>query len=218
MTIESFILIGGRSTRFGSDKFAVQFGGKSLIQRTAETIRNAIEPSKITLVAATNDQFPATVLTTPFPVIFDLHAGRGPIGGFHAALAYARTDWILVLACDLPFISSDLLRHLADQISDEFDAIAPIQPDDRPQPLCALYRVKPCLKIIEQPLINNRSAPPVRAIFDKLRTKFVPFEDIRHLSDSENFFLNMNKPDDFILMNKINDKIRHPAAKRSKAR
>ena len=84
------------------------------------------------------------------------------------------------------------MRHLARLISDDFDAIAPIQPDGRVQPLCAFYRVKSCLKVVEEPLAENRIAPPLRAIFEHVETRFVRFDEVADLPNSENFFLNAN--------------------------
>jgi molybdopterin-guanine dinucleotide biosynthesis protein A len=73
------------------------------------------------------------------PFIFDLHEGRGPLGGLQAALAYARTPWIFVLACDYPFVSGDLIRLLAGRVHDELGAVVPEQEDGRMQPLCGFY-------------------------------------------------------------------------------
>ncbi len=192
MEIEAFILIGGRSRRFGRDKAGVKFGNEPLIERTAKTVRNAISPTQITCVAANGGQIGFAGL----PIVFDLHEGFGPIGGLHAALAYARTDWILVVACDLPLISSELIAMLAGMILDDIDACVPVQPDGRVQPLCAFYQVGPCLKILEDFLIKGRRSLSVNAFLDQVKTRTVSFDAIQDLPGSENFFLNMNTVDD----------------------
>jgi molybdopterin-guanine dinucleotide biosynthesis protein A len=194
MTIDSFILIGGRSARFGSPKALIQIDGQPLIERTARTIRAAIPDTRVTLVASTPEQFLG--LGAGLPFVFDLHPDRGPWGGLHAALAYARTDWIFVTACDYPFISVDLLEYLAGLIDGPSDAIVPTQPDDRLQPLCAFYRAGPCLEIAEEFLTGNRSTPPLRAIFDRVEARIVPFDEIARLPGAENFFTNINTPAD----------------------
>jgi molybdopterin-guanine dinucleotide biosynthesis protein A len=73
-------------------------------------------------------------------MIADLRPGFGAWSGLHAAVAYSRSEWALVLACDYPFVTSDLLTLLAGFASKECDAVVPVQPDGRLQPLCALYR------------------------------------------------------------------------------
>jgi molybdenum cofactor guanylyltransferase len=114
----------------------------------------------------------------------------------HAALAYARTEWIFVTACDYPFISIELIKYLKDRISEDFDAIVPVQPDERVQPLITFYRTKSCLAAAEDLLRPNRSTPPLRAIFDHVRTKTIPFADMARLPNAENFFANINTPGD----------------------
>jgi molybdopterin-guanine dinucleotide biosynthesis protein A len=202
--IDSFILIGGRSSRFGSPKALLKLDGQPLLDRTAETLTAALPETRITLVASAPEQFLG--LGTNLPFIFDLYPERGPVGGLHAALAYARTEWIFVTACDYPFISIELLQFLKSQIDDNHDAIVPIQPDGRLQPLCAFYRTKPCLKTIEEMVQPNRPTPPLRTIFDHVRVCLVPFEEISHLPDAENFFLNINTPSDLNSAWEIEDK------------
>lgn len=197
MEIEAFILVGGRSSRFGRDKSAVEFGDKTLVERIVANIFAGIAPPRITLVAADNEQLMgASALSLSLPFIFDLYGGRGPVGGLHAALAYAGTHWVFVAACDPPFLSSELIARLSGVISEDVDAVVPTQSDGRVQPLCAFYRRKPCLQAVEEILLNGRSAPPLKAILDHVRTRYVSFEEVKHLPGAENFFLNMNTPAD----------------------
>lgn len=190
MIIDSYILIGGRSARFGSPKALLKLDGRPLLDRTAETIKKAFTETRITLVASSPEQFLG--LNTGLPFIFDLYPDRGPWSGLHAALAYARTEWIFVTACDYPFISVDLLKYAAGLIDGSFDAIVNAQPDGRLQPLCTFYRKEPGLRVVEEILTNNRPTPPLRAVFEKVRTRIVTFEEIAHLPNAENFFLNIN--------------------------
>jgi len=198
MNIDAFILVGGRSTRFGRDKATVSIEGDTLVERTAKTIRKAIPLARIALVAASDEQI-VTLFGSEedLPFIFDLYPGRGPFGAVHAALAHTQTEWALVLACDLPLVSAGLLRRLASFISDEFDAVVPIQPDREVQPLCAFYRRMSCLFVAEEPLLAGRSTPPVKAILDQVRTRSIQFDELSDLPGSQNFFLNMNTPDDY---------------------
>jgi molybdopterin-guanine dinucleotide biosynthesis protein A len=118
--IEAFILIGGRSSRLGTDKAFVELGGRTLAERAVENIRRGLSPERITMVAGNSTQFAIEAITADTPFIFDLVEGRGPIGGLHAALSYARTPWIFVLACDYPFVSSELIGLLAESVDDEY--------------------------------------------------------------------------------------------------
>lgn len=194
MSIETFILIGGRSTRFGRDKALAQFGGRKMVDRIADAVRGALPDGKIRLVAANDTQ--GFSLDSGFPFIFDLYPERGPLGGLHAALAYAQSEWLLALACDFPLITNELIERLSSKIRDDVDAVVPRQADGRLQPLCAFYRAAPLLKIVEDILEDDRPTPPLRSLTEKVRTRIVEFDEISDLAGSENFFFNANTPDD----------------------
>jgi molybdopterin-guanine dinucleotide biosynthesis protein A len=192
MDLEAYVLIGGRSSRLGQDKALIKLSGITLAERAAHTISTALSPKQLYLVAADEAQFAAGDLPENIPVIFDRHKGRGAYGGLHAALSKAETEWVFVLACDYPFVSAELLKYVAGFVAEEFDAIAPLQPDGRLQPLCAFYRTAACLKAVEEIMRKSEKPPPLRAVFEKVRTRFVAFDELKHLAGAENFFLNLN--------------------------
>src|SRR6476659_6598378 len=105
---EAFILIGGRSSRLGTDKAFVELDGMTLAERAVANVQRGLSPQRITMVAGSSTQFATEAIIADVPFIFDLYEGRGPLGGLHSALAYARTPWIFVLACDYPFVSTAL--------------------------------------------------------------------------------------------------------------
>ncbi len=195
MDIEAFILVGGKSSRFGRDKATFLFEGTTLAERTAETIQNAFPSAVITLVADDDPQFSES-LGQRFPFIFDIHKGRGPLGAIHAALAHAPTEWAFIVACDFPYISSDMLLRLAGLISSETDAIVPVQPDQKIQPLCGFWRVEPSLNRVAEILELDKPTPPIKAVFEQLRATFVSFDELKDLPASDKFFVNVNRPSD----------------------
>lgn len=200
MDIEAYILIGGRSSRLGRDKAFVAVGGMTLAQRSLNTVRESGIASKTTFVAANETQFAIQAITLDAPFIFDLVEGRGPLGGLHAALSYAQTEWILLLACDYPFVTTDLLRFLMENISDEFGTVVPEQPDGRLQPLCAFYKAEAARPLIQEIINHPRVSPPMAEIVNSLTPKIVKPSKYSHLAGFDHFFSNLNTPDD---LNKI---------------
>jgi len=194
--IEAFILIGGRSSRLGTDKAFVELGGRTLAQRAVEDVRRGLSPERITMVAGSSTQFAIEAITADTPFIFDLLEGRGPIGGLHAALSYASTPWIFVLACDYPFVSSELIGLLADNVDDEYGAVVPEQDDGRLQPLCAFYKVETARAIVEEIIERPRVSPPMHEVVDLLNPLVVKFSEYGDLDGSEEFFVNINTVED----------------------
>ncbi len=200
MDIDAFVLIGGRSSRMGRDKAAIALCGKTLAERAIETVRAGIGPSRITMVAASERQFAfRTSFAADVPFIFDLYRGRGAVGGLHAAVAHARTEWALVVACDYPLISTELIKMLASLMDDQHDAVIPVQPDGRLQPLCAFYRA---LALLENVFTSSRT-PPLHDLVCKLRQRLVEFREFAALPKADDFFLNVNTPEDLERAEKI---------------
>ncbi len=195
--IDAFILIGGRSSRLGTDKAFVELGGQTLAARAIANIRSGLPSSeRIAMVAGSSNQFATEAITADIPFIFDLYEGRGPLGGIHAALGYATTPWIFVLACDYPFIAPELLRLLAENVSDEFHAIVPEQEDGRLQPLCAFYSVAAAQSVVEEILRRPRISPPMHEIVRQLNPRIIEFAEYAHLAGSRDFFVNVNTQED----------------------
>ena len=194
--LEAFILIGGRSSRLGTDKAFVELGGMTLAERAVANIRSGLSPERITMVAGSSTQFAIQAIAADIPFIFDLHEGRGPLGGVQAALAYALTPWIFVLACDYPFVSGELIRLLADRVDDEVGAIVPEQQDGRMQPLCGFYKVETARSIVEAIIDRPRVSPPMHEVVGSLNPLVVKFDEYGHLDGSEQFFVNINTAED----------------------
>jgi len=183
--VEGFILVGGASRRMGRDKALLDFGGQTFVERIA---------SELSTVASTVSLVGARQAYSSFKNVSDIHQQWGALGGIHAALMAAKTEWAVIVACDLPFVTSGLVERLTTFISDTADAVVPIQPDGRPQPVCALYRRTTCLPEIERLVAAGEHTP--RALLAKVRTRYVEFVEISDLPAAEHFFFNVNRPED----------------------
>jgi molybdopterin-guanine dinucleotide biosynthesis protein A len=175
----------------GKNKAHLKLGGKTFVERAALSL-SAIEPRRIFLVGNFTNENKAPDIKI-LPDIFKSDS-RASIIGLHTALFHAETEWIAVLACDLPFTGGELFKRLAEFVQDELEAIVPLQKDERAQPLCALYR-KTCLPKVEAALASNEWS--LKKLLEKLETRFVRFEEISELPNAENFFFNVNTPEDF---------------------
>lgn len=185
--VQGFILVGGRSRRMGQDKAHLSLGPQTVLARIATELSTA---GPVMLVGARQ-----TYGDVSAPNVPDVHPEWGALGGIHAALAAATSSWALVVACDLPFVTRELFGRLISMIGDSTDAIVPIQFDGRPQPVCALYRREQCLPEIEKLIGAGEHTP--RTLLANVRTRYVRPEEFKDLRDSENFFLNLNTPEDF---------------------
>ncbi len=127
------MLVGGRSSRMGRDKALLPVGGTPLAARTAARVEAAA--GRVTLVGD-----PERYAGLGYPVLADRFPGEGPLGAIVTALGDTAAEWNLVVACDMPGLTSDLLQQLlqyaeANQLKITVaQGIAGI-----PEPLCAVY-------------------------------------------------------------------------------
>jgi molybdopterin-guanine dinucleotide biosynthesis protein A len=207
--VDGYVLIGGRSSRLGRDKALVLLGGVSLAERAAKTLHKALPDSRVQFVAADEEQFSKQF--GEIPVIVDTHPGRGPLGALYAAAANTRACWIAVLACDLPFVTADLMQRLAGLCCVDYDAVIPVQPDGRLQPLAAVYRSAVLGKRL-QAILDRDDTPALMSVLDTLRVHRVPYNAIAGEAHAEHLFLNINSPGD---LEKAETWHRDPSSNRS---
>ncbi|MFN2597991.1 MAG: molybdenum cofactor guanylyltransferase [Pyrinomonadaceae bacterium] len=186
--IEGFILAGGASSRMGRDKSALALGGATFVERVRRAL-SSIAP-RVSVVSAREDQGDFGL-----PLVRDEYLGAGALGGLHAALAACRAPWAAVVSCDLPFATPELFARLASLASEGFDAVAPTQPDGRPQPLCALYGARASLAAARRLLDAGELRP--RVLLRELRTRRVAFAELSDLPRAELFFTNVNTPEEY---------------------
>jgi len=132
------ILTGGESKRMGADKASVVLSGKPLL----EHVLAQLEPLFADILISVREKRPDIV----YPQIVDGSESRGPMVGIQSALEAVKTDWVFVIACDMPLISTGLIQHLAG-LRSQHDAVVPFA-FNRPQPLFGFYN-KTCLPLME---------------------------------------------------------------------
>ncbi|HXS02159.1 MAG TPA: molybdenum cofactor guanylyltransferase [Pyrinomonadaceae bacterium] len=182
---EAFILAGGASSRMGTDKSQLLIDRQTFAERIAETLLKVTD--SVTVVGRPLDGL-------NLPSVPDVYPQWGALGGLHAALAACRRDWAIIVACDLPFVTAELFQSLSSLRLDH-EAVVPIQPDGRPQPLAALYRVDPCRQRATELIEAGRRRPA--DLLEAVDTRWVSFDEIRNLEQAEKFFVNINTPSDY---------------------
>ncbi len=186
-SIAAYILAGGASRRMGTDKARLKLTGESFVARIARELRPVA--TSVTLVGGQ----PIAELND-LQHTLDVIPNWGALGGVHAALSACSASGAIVVGCDFPFVTTELFLHLL-SLSSGFDAVAPIQSDGIPQPLCSFYRVKPCLQIADE-LIKSGERKPI-ALLQSALTRWVSFVELSALKGANHFFDNVNTPEDY---------------------
>lgn len=180
----------------GADKAFLETGGETFLSRAAGNLSKVCE-NPIKIVLNRNQKHFIEKLPAGVRYVFDVYENRGAPGGIHAALRGCRSEWAIVLAVDLPLMMSETIEKLA-QIagsSKHYAAIVPLQRDERPQPLCAIYRVRDCLPKLEE-LLKTTASASVRDFLKLVSTRFIRQEELA-TGECEDVFFNVNRPTDF---------------------
>ena len=134
----TIIACGGRAKRFGADKRHQVLGGESLMDRAVARALSYGAPVALAVRGTDWSAIP------DLPVLQDPDGNLGPIGALASGFDYARTlgcGHILLIACDQPFLPTDLSDRLAGAIGDEGVALPVSNGHD--QNMAGLWRCDP---------------------------------------------------------------------------
>ena len=185
------ILAGGQATRYGGlPKGLEVVGGMRIIDR----VRAALEPVVDDLLLIANDPR-ASEWLPDVRCESDVLRDVGSVAGIHAALAHASGS-ALVVAWDMPFVPTRLLRALRDAGANA-DAVVPESDSKRGlEPLCAYYD-SACVPAIERRIAAGDRR--VIAFYDDVRLARLPAADVAVFGDPALLFMNVNTPEERIL-------------------
>jgi molybdopterin-guanine dinucleotide biosynthesis protein A len=182
------ILAGGRATRFGGrDKSALAVDGRSIRDRQIEVLRGVAD--EILIVGPSPAGSPASGIRR----VPDLAPGLGPLGGLHTALVEAHGDATAVVACDMPYISAALLRHLLELTAGGAAAVVP-RTEGGYHPLCAAY-TRACIEPAARRLA--RGDLTVAGLFDDVPVRIVGTDELDRFGDPRRLLANVNTPEDY---------------------
>lgn len=184
------ILAGGQATRMGGqDKGLVQLNDKSLIQHVIE--RLAPQTERILINANRNQD-----VYCQYGTVFSDHFKDypGPMGGIHAGLVNATTDWVGFVPCDSPMINNDLVERFCAAVTDNTDILV-AHDGDHQQPVFTLYHKRVLPKLTA---FLERGDRKIILLYKECNTQYVDF------SDSPNCFVNLNTPEELAQFGTIN--------------
>jgi molybdopterin-guanine dinucleotide biosynthesis protein A len=184
------ILAGGEARRFGGrDKSALVVDGRTILERQIAELSAIAGLADLLIVGGVSAHPSARAIADRVP-------GSGPLGGIHAALeaaAPADGDALFVVACDMPYITRELVAELFENVRDA-DIVVP-RTGRGLHPLCAVY-TRACLEPIARRLAERRLK--VMDLFADVRTRVVePGRGVGRGNDLQRLLANVNTPEDF---------------------
>ena len=196
MEISSIVLAGGKSSRFGHDKVFKTVGDQNLL----DLVINRVSPlsQETILVTAGRDALVQSDKYQGLRTVTDVYPGKGPLGGVYTGLLTSKSSFNLVVASDMPFLNTALLRHMI-QVSVGFDLVVP-RIGELVEPLHAIY-ARNCLEPMAHLLRRNELS--VHRLFPMVSTRYVEADEIEQFDPEHLSFFNVNTRADLVKAEEI---------------
>ncbi len=195
--VTAAILCGGKSRRMGFDKAFLMDDQQYLLLQIAKELQSLFE--QVILVSNTKAKFDGRTDFKEFRILEDHYMEKGPMGGISTALEQVQTEYVFIMACDMPLPDMGLIGRMYGKLEQEQVLVCSHQ--GKLEPLLAFYH-KSCLPVFKKQMDKGELKP--RSAFPALHV------GMYCLSDTEiNATVNLNTPEDVQKWNqktaKIND-------------
>ena len=194
----AIVLAGGRSSRMGSPKAALDWHGSTLLRRVTGIVARSVD-GPVIVVSAPGQALPA--LDGAVEIVTDDREGRGPVQGIAAGLAAIgdRAEIAYVSSTDVPLLHPAFVSAVLKALGDDVDVVLPEVGGYR-QPLSAAYRVD-LLGTIDDLIAADRMRPAF--LFERSRVLHLTEPDLLKIGALERLdpnlrsVSNLNEPADY---------------------
>jgi molybdenum cofactor guanylyltransferase len=176
------ILAGGRGKRFGGGKPSLDLGGRPLIDHAVSAAMRA--GGRVAVFAKPETALPEIAV----PVVLESAEPHHPLLGIVTALDAAAGAPVLALACDLPFVTPELIDWMAGLP----DPLAIPEVDGRLHPLLGRYETGLAAELRRA---CERDAA-VQETVRKLKPRLIDEAELRRFGDARRLLFNVNTPED----------------------
>jgi molybdopterin-guanine dinucleotide biosynthesis protein A len=197
-SVAGIVLVGGRSSRMGTPKAALEWHGSTLLRRVVGVVGRSVD-GPVVVVRAPGQTLPG--LPDGVEVVEDAREGRGPLEGLAAGLAAVRDRAHAAYASstDVPLLHPRFVRRLLAALDDDVDVVLPEVAGFR-HPLSAVYRTE-LADVVERLIAEDRMRPAF--LFESCRVRRLDAETLladpalAALDPDLDSVLNLNEPSDY---------------------
>jgi molybdopterin-guanine dinucleotide biosynthesis protein A len=182
----AIVLVGGEARRAkGREKYFFSLGGQTFLERLLAVLEEEVE--EILIVGKNVTQCEQFIHLKAVRCVADLEPGGGPVEGLRTGVRHACGDLLFVVACDMPCVQGPVVRRLFSLI-DTWDAVVPCWNEEQLEPLHAVYR-----KSALERYFREETSPSLRGVVQRLKTRYVPVNDLTDLDPELVTFTNINR-------------------------
>ena len=184
--VTGFVLVGGKSSRMGTNKALLSLNGSTLVERTKRVVQQVCE--KVFLLG------PHEIYASFGECYEDIYPNCGPLGGIHVALVNSPTRYSLITSVDTPFVSAEFLDYMVERALKASAMVTAPRIRGVVQPVCAVFSSN-FLPIAEAALKSGKYK--VEPLFPLEQTLVLSEAEVQQFALAAEMFENLNTPEDF---------------------
>lgn len=174
------VLAGGFSTRFGeADKALAAVDGTPMLAHVVANLSVVVDEIVVSCRAEQQETYEAVLANhateATVSYVCDPVPDRGPLAGLRTALQQVETDYVPVVACDMPGVDPAVIEHLFSRAAGA-DAAVPERSGGKLQPAQAVYHVQATNRCADRMLADDRRS--LHAAIAGLDVETVPYDNL----------------------------------------
>ncbi len=189
-SITGVVLAGGSSSRMGQNKALLKLDSDTMIERVVDSLQSLFGE---TIVVTNNEEEYSMLNNVRFVRDFKNLEVKSSLVGLYSGLISANSDYIFVVACDMPLLNIPLIEFMKDKIKNQDILIPNIK--GYYEPLHAFYS-KSCLNSMKNQL--DQKDYKILNFFSKLNVEIIDEASIRQFDPHLNSFLNINNYEEYM--------------------
>ena len=188
------VLAGGFSQRFGRDKCLIELAGKPLLVHVLEKVSKIVNECLVVVASEEQRRMLSSMLGSEASLVVDRYEGQSPLVGALTGFETVQGEYALLLPCDTPFISADVVELLFDLCADR-SAVVPRWPNGFIEPLQAVYHANSAVTAAKVALSEGKHNLS-SMIAHMRRVRYLSTLVLEQLDSKLLTFSNVNTPED----------------------
>lgn len=194
--VTAIVLAGGKGKRLGQAKSTLKLGARTIIEEVVDQMAG-IAGEVIVVTSPSQNDLPHSLNAQ---VYTDIQPGKSALGGVYTGLVKSSNHYNLVVACDMPFLNIDLLKHMI-SLSAGVDIVT-IKVGPNVEPLHAVYS-KGCIEAIEN--MFGQDDLQVSHLLDAVKVRYIDEDELDEYDPAHLSFFNINNKTDLARAKKLKE-------------
>ncbi|MDH7564494.1 MAG: molybdenum cofactor guanylyltransferase [Candidatus Bathyarchaeota archaeon] len=190
----AIVLAGGTSNRLGQDKGLMPLGSKPLVMHVLDRVCPFVDERIVVVNSSAQAESYTKILGFDVQLVVDGSHVQMPLAGALAGFEKSTGEYSLLLPCDTPFVSKEVIKILFELCIGK-SAVIPRWPNGNLEPLQAVYQTSSACVAAKKALLSCHT--DVRSIISSLKgVRYISTLVIQQLDPTLNTFLNINTRQD----------------------